>query len=289
MHFPEARQLPWLLSMLGFLLAAAATLYIGSGRHLKRNDRARVRRLAIVFIAFVIANAFIGEGSLNEKLTAIKRWLQFWGVLFIFATARFRRSRSHRWVWAIFLIALVQLPLAIYQRIVLVPLRSNMPERVVPDIVTGTLEADMWGAGNNNTMAYLLILACVALISSYRDGAISASKLMLLLAVVVYLLGSARQRWCWSFCPSLFSPLMATWCGNDRACLPSHRWLQPAFIALFLYIYVGLQGTDGRVDEHRQPNRREHRVQLRNHRLLWRGELESLERGAFLVASARTA
>src|SRR5688572_21062474 len=57
MHFPEARRLPWLFSMMGFLLAAAATLYIGSGRSLQRNQAPAFVTVAMIFIAFIIVNA----------------------------------------------------------------------------------------------------------------------------------------------------------------------------------------------------------------------------------------
>ena len=247
MHFPEARRLPWLFSMMGFLLAAASTLYIGSGRSLQRNEAPAFVTLSIVFIAFVIMNAFIGDGAAEEKVTAMKRWLQYWGVLFIFAAAPFTPQQVGRWVLAVLAISLVQLPLALYQRIQLVPLRANMPGRVVPiDIVTGTLEADMWGAGNNNTMAYLLIVVGVGLLSAYRDGAISGRKLLLLLTIVAIPLGLGETKMVLVFLPIAFLAAYGDLVRKRPAMFGLASIAAAGVIALFVYVYVGLHGTDGR-------------------------------------------
>jgi hypothetical protein len=184
---------------------------------------------------------------MDEKLTAMKRWFQYWGVLFIFATAPFTAKQVKRWAVALFLIALVQLPFALHQRVVLVPLRANMPERVVPiDIVAGTFEADIWGGGNNNTMAAFLLVAAVGLLSAYRDGALSGLKLLLLLAVVGLPLGLGETKMVLVFLPIAFLAAYGDLVRKRPGMFAIASLAATGVIAMFIYIYVGLHGSDGR-------------------------------------------
>jgi hypothetical protein len=247
MHFPEARRLPWLFSMMGLLLAAAATLYIGSGRDQPRDHAPAFVGLAIAFVAYVVVSAGFGDGGIDEKMAALKRGLQFWGVLFIFATVPFKPQQVRRWVMALFLIGLVQLPFALYQRIVLVPLRANMPERVVPiDIVAGTFEADFWGGANNNTMAYFLIVVAVALLSAYRDRLISGTKLFLMLSIVAIPLGLGETKMVLVFLPIAFLAAFGDMVRKRPAMFVVASLAGSAVLAFFIYIYIGVLGTDGR-------------------------------------------
>jgi hypothetical protein len=85
----------------------------------------------------------------------------------------------------VLLLALIQLPFAVYQRLVLMPVRLNMPKSVVPvDIVAGTMEGSITGGANNNVMVYLLITVLVGLIALRREGAIRSAVFWLLLPVV---------------------------------------------------------------------------------------------------------
>jgi hypothetical protein len=246
MNFPELKRLPWLFSMLGLLLAAASTLYIGSGRSLSRNAAPAFVGMAIAFLLYILVNAAIGDGVLDEKLTAMKRWFQYLGVMFIFATAPFTPKQVKRWALALFLIALVQLPFALHQRIVLVPLRANMPERVVPiDIVAGTFEAEMWGGANNNTMAYFLLVAAVGLLSAYRDRAISGLKLVLMLAVVGIPLGLGETKMVLVFLPIAFLAAYGDLVRKRPGVFALASLAASGVIVMFIYVYVGLHGSDG--------------------------------------------
>ena len=247
MHLPELRQLPWLFSMLGLLLAGASTLYIGSGAKLRRNDAPPHVAMAVAFVVYVIATSFIGEGALDEKISAMKRWFQFWGLLLIFATMPFTVKQVRRWVWALLAIALIQLPFALYQRIELVPLRLNMPDRVVPiDIVTGTLEAELWGAGNNNTMAYFLVVAAVGLIVAYRDGALRLSRCLLGLALVGIPLGLGETKMVLLFLPVAFLVAFGDLVRKQPVKFAFASAFAAGVIALFGFIYVAFQDSDGR-------------------------------------------
>jgi hypothetical protein len=247
LHFPEFRRLPWLFSMLGLLLAAASTLYIGSGRNVPRNDAPAFVGLACAFIAYVIVSTSIGDGSLDEKIAAMKRLFQYWGLLFIFATVPFKPSLVRKWVLAVFLVALVQLPFALHQRIALVPMRTNMPARVVPiDIVAGTFEADMWGGANNNTMAYFLVVAAVGLLAAYRDRMISGVKLSIMLAIVAIPLGLGETKMVLVYLPIAFLAAYGDMVRKRPGMFAVASAAAATVIALFIYIYIGLLSADGR-------------------------------------------
>lgn len=185
LFFPLYGRLNWLFSILGFFLSLAAIAHAGTSRKVNQEGAPAYVYLLIAFSVYAIASTTFSVGSLNEGVGAIKRNLQFMGVAMALAFVPIAAKTVRSWVMFFMLLGVMQVPLALYQRIVLVPLRFNLPDRVVPvDIVAGTFEAQLTGGGNNIVMAYFVLLVIAGVICAYRESLLTGVKALALGAIV---------------------------------------------------------------------------------------------------------
>ena len=222
MHWPQFARLSWLLSTLGFFLFAVAIVQAAGRQAMGRRPMPGFMVIGLVFMVYAMASMAFSRGPLDEGVGAFKRQFQYWGLMFAMAAVPFTTQQVRRWVGFVVVLAVLQLPLSIYQRIVLMPRRLNMPNEVVPvDIVTGTLEGSMTGGASNNVMVLLLITVMVGLMAARRDRALRPRVFWPLLAVVsapLALGASQRQRQ---------RPGRTPPCGRPDP-LPPHAQLAPS-------------------------------------------------------------
>ncbi|MDF9392756.1 hypothetical protein ELQ36_09790 [Methylococcus capsulatus] len=192
--FPRMTKISWALSMLGFFLLAAGLFPLLLGRW-----RARVRLpgFLVLFLALVALSAgtsLLGQGPILEIMAGVKRSYQMLGLAVVLATAPVTPVwRRHFRAWSGFLLfaAILQLPVALYERIVLVPLRVGLGGGIVPiDIVAGTFEPNFEGGGENGTMVMFLVVCLAYLLTAWREQVLSAlwtSVLVVELGVPLFL------------------------------------------------------------------------------------------------------
>lgn len=179
LFLPDLDRISWLFSLLGFFLATAALLYAAIGRERFARSAPGFVMLAVGFLIIGMTSLLYTDGPLDEGVRALKRYYQFTGLLLILAVVPFAPLRVERWWRFVMIIAMLQLPLALYQRVFLVPIREGMSGVIAIDIVAGTMEASMNGGGNAGTMVLLLVTALAFFIAAARDGVISKSRLVL--------------------------------------------------------------------------------------------------------------
>ncbi len=175
MHRPELARLSWMLALLGVFLLGVAVL------HAVLRTNAPQRRpwpafavAAMLSLAFAVAGLMLSEGSLAQGLAGLKRQYAFWGVMLVWIVLPLGLDRVRQLMLGLLALALLQLPLALYQRLVLMPRRLNLPDGVVPvDIVAGSFEGSLTGGANNNVMAFFLVLVLAGLVAWRREGLIS--------------------------------------------------------------------------------------------------------------------
>lgn len=175
MHWPQAARLPWMLSLLGVLLMVTAVLH--GALSIRPVPRQRpwpaFAIAAVASLGLALLGAMLSTGSLEQGVAGLKRQYAFWGVLLVWLILPLPWGQVRRLGWALLAIGLLQLPLAVYQRLVLMPRRLNLPDGVVPvDIVAGSFEGSLMGGANNNVMAFFLVLILAALAALRREGLI---------------------------------------------------------------------------------------------------------------------
>lgn len=175
MHWPQAARLPWMLALLGVLLMVTAILHGALTVHptTTRRPWPVFARVAVASLLLALAGAMLSEGSLEQGVAGLKRQYAFWGVMLAWLILPLPWVQVRRLGWLLLAIGLLQLPLAVYQRLILMPRRINLPDGVVPvDIVAGTFEGSLTGGANNNVMAFFLVLMLAALAALRREGLI---------------------------------------------------------------------------------------------------------------------
>jgi hypothetical protein len=191
---PSLERVGWLFSLLGFYLAGAALLYAAIGRDRFNSPAPTFVILAVVFLVYGLMSLAYSDGPLSEGVRAIKRYYQYFGLMFILAVVPFAPKLVRRWWSFLIVIAVIQLPFALYQRVELVPARLGL-SRVDPiDIVAGTMEADMGGAGMNSVMALLLVTVLIFLLALHREGLLPIRRLLPLSLVILAPLGLGEVK-----------------------------------------------------------------------------------------------
>jgi len=133
----------------------------------------------LLFVYGLLSMAYSG-GPIMEGVKAVKRYFQFFGLLFILAAVPFPPELIRRWWGFLVALAMVQLPFAAYQRFVLAPMLEGRPFVFPLDIVVGTMEGSLSGGGSSSVMALLLVFVLSYVIAAHRDGILSMRRLLLL-------------------------------------------------------------------------------------------------------------
>jgi hypothetical protein len=247
LQLPSLSRLQWLFSMLGFLMMGASILYAGTNRDPHRPSAPLFVPVAVLFVVYAVSTLFISEGSVAEGAGAIKRHFQYWGLMFALTAVAFSARIVRQWLVFLLLVALVQLPFALYQKIVLVPQRVNMPNGVVPvDIVAGTFEASMTGAGNNNVMVFFVIVAIATLLAAYREGMLRLPTLLVLLAVLGMPLGLGETKTALVLFPLAMLGVFYDQIRKRPIVFAMGSIVMATMLGGLFYVYVALQSTDSR-------------------------------------------
>jgi hypothetical protein len=173
----------WAISLLGFLLFLGAIYKLLSTPGLARTTPAFIWA-AMVFIVFVAIDSIAQWYSAGEFLGGLKRYFQVWGLMFAMAWIVADRTHFHNWKKLVLIAALMQLPFAVYELLILVPKREalvmSLPGLVPIDVVAGTFGASLYTGGANAEMATFLIIVFAFLLSRYREKLLSRKYLVLL-------------------------------------------------------------------------------------------------------------
>ena len=178
----------WGVSLLSFIVMASALLRLITQPDSTRNTPAFIW-LALAFICYAVIDSLLQWNTSEEFLTGFKRYFQTFGLMFALAWLVIDKKEIQRWRMLLLLVALLQLPFALYERIIIVPLREAMRDSVagiVPiDVVSGTFCAQLYGGGAAAEMATFLLIAFAFLIARKREGLLTGRRLALLSLLIL--------------------------------------------------------------------------------------------------------
>jgi hypothetical protein len=195
MFAPQLWRISWAFSLMGMFLSVAGVLGGFTARGPLHKGPSILLGAAGLFVLLATGSIFLPGAVSFEVVAGLKRWFQYWGVMLALAVV----PLHPRFViqLARFLVALVvlQIPFALYQRMVLVPTRWNLPERVVPiDVVTGTFEGTLDAGSANAVMAMLCCGVIAMVLAGFREGLVARGRAAFLLfaAMVPLALGETK-------------------------------------------------------------------------------------------------
>lgn len=179
---PALGKFVWLASILSFLLWPAALFHLARQRH-----GPMFCWLALLFVAMAMASTFLQWYSTAETAAGLKRYFQAYGLLFALAFMPFSPHDLGAWKKFLLAMALLQLPFALYEFVVLVPLRGGLESGAeATDVVAGTFNANLQGGGSSAEMVAFLFIALAFLTARWQKKLLG-TRLFFLLALVCFL------------------------------------------------------------------------------------------------------
>lgn len=173
----------WGISILGFVLLASVFFKTATNPLIAKHTPGFIW-VALIFLLFAVVNSLIQWQGLAVFLGGFKRYFQVWGLLFAMAWLVSDQNLIRRIIGFVLIVALIQLPFALYELIKLVPLReaalASYPGMVPIDVVAGTFGATLYGGGSSGQMATFLILIFGFLLARWQEHTLSAGRLVIL-------------------------------------------------------------------------------------------------------------
>ena len=224
-------KVPWLFAVLGLVLTGSALLHAGLQRETRRAPMPGFIVAALAFVLFALASTLWAEGPPDDSARGLKRLLQYWGLMLALALIAFPPRTIRRWMMLIVAIALLQAPMAIYQRLVLVPSMSGAPI----DAVVGTLELSQIGTGASGVLGLMQVCLIAALLSAYRERLLGAAMLIvcLVVAFIPIAFGEVNAVFLWA-------PIALAVVFSDQLSRNLFRFIAGALAAV---VVIGALGT----------------------------------------------
>ncbi|MDP1559156.1 MAG: hypothetical protein Q8K59_10510 [Nitrosomonas sp.] len=224
----------WGVSLLGFTLMFLAFLKVATSPDARKDTPAFVWA-ALGFLVYALLNSLIQWHSVGEFSGGFKRYFHMWGILFALCWLVFDEQDIRRWRVFFVIVALVQLPFAIYEVIVFVPLREGLrnsfPGMVPIDVVGGTFGASLTGGGASAEMATFLIIVLAFLLARWMEKMLSTGRLILLTFLVLapLFLGETKAV-------VIMLPLMFLVLFRHQMLVQLHYWLMGLIVVALLVV-----------------------------------------------------
>lgn len=192
---PQFSKITWAVSILGFILLFLSLF------NLPLVGRSRGQPpfiwVALAFLLVTLATTVAQWYSTGEVIAGVKRLFQAYGLMFAFATLALSSRQMGRFRKALLVVALFQLPFALYEFFVLVKERGGLTGAggsAATDVVAGTFGANLEGGSPNSVMAIYLLIALAFLFARWKERLLPLPKLVLLCVplVVPFFLGEVK-------------------------------------------------------------------------------------------------
>lgn len=193
LYLPGMQAIRWMFSLLSLaLMLIALVRFFGQPKIPGSTDPGlfRLGTLALIFVLCVAASAIsVGMGAM-DTLVGFKNYFQMWGLLFALALFDYTPKQAYRFIGALAILSLLQMPFVLHQYLVLVPLRSSQVAAehfvVAIDVVAGTFGGSMDGGGRSNDLAILATFAIVFFFARWKMGR-SSLKATLALSALAFM------------------------------------------------------------------------------------------------------
>lgn len=190
---PQFSKITWAVSILGFVLLFLSLfnlLLVGRSR-----AQPAFIWVGVAFLTVALATTLAQWYSTGEVIAGIKRLFQTYGLMFAFATLALSSRQMGRFQKLLLVIALLQLPFALYEFFVLVNERGGLAAGSdTTDVVAGTFGANLVGGSPNSVMAIYLLITMGFLFARWKEKLLSTPRLVLLTVpmVLVFFLGEVK-------------------------------------------------------------------------------------------------
>lgn len=129
----------------------------------------------VLFALFLVVGSLVNNANKYLLLASVRNQFFFLGVSVFIAMGVIEAKKIYRFVSFFDYIVCLQLPLAVYQYLVVVPQRADS---VAWDSVVGSFQGRPFSGGDSGGMAFFLVIILLFLIFRYIEGMISLRRLV---------------------------------------------------------------------------------------------------------------
>lgn len=190
---PLFSKITWAVSILGFVLLILSLFNLLLAG--KSKGQPAFIWFGLAFLVLTISATMAQWHSTGEVIAGIKRFFQAYGLMFAFATLALSSREMGRFRKLLLAIALLQLPFALYELLVLAPKRGGVAlSSEATDVVAGTFGANLQGGSPNSVMVIYLLIVASFLVARWRSGLIRSGMFYLLVLPCLLPLGMGETK-----------------------------------------------------------------------------------------------
>lgn len=209
-HFDKAIWFPFLLGALLLVRFPLDRMQAGvqSARERGANPKApeAITFFLSVFFAALVASTLINASPFLQIFVSSKEYLFLWGLYLVLAAGLVKPELVIR-IWAALpWLMLLQLPLIIYQRFVVLPSRIGMG--AAWDAVVGAFGGDQLGGGASGAMGLFCVIGIVTVVARWRQALIPGWQALLLGFSGILSIGLAEIKFMILLLPIAFGLLL---------------------------------------------------------------------------------
>ncbi|MBX9676941.1 MAG: hypothetical protein K2V71_10105 [Methylotenera sp.] len=176
----------WAVSMMALLLFVPGLLNLFSFNPEHKKHIPLFIWLALIFVLYASIVSVMQLHGMGELFGGFKRYFQTFGLLLVLVTLANTKQDFDLWLKLLLIIALLQLPFAIFERFILVPLRGGLAAGgEATDVVAGTMGANIEGGSPNAIMVTFVLIAAAFVFSRWKVGLIETSRAALLAGILL--------------------------------------------------------------------------------------------------------
>lgn len=189
---PKFSKLAWGVSLLSMLLLPPSLI------NMMWSQKRRLplfMKLAVLFLVYAVLVTGVNWYSLGEFVAGFKRYFQAFGLMLALSLIVFPPEAYARWKKFLLVVALLQLPVAAFELLVLVPMRGGLAHGSdATDVVAGTFGANLDGGSPNSVMVMFLFIVVAFLMARWRAGLLKTGRFLLLSAICMAPLGMGETK-----------------------------------------------------------------------------------------------
>ena len=196
MYFAGLNQAVWVPYGLGFLLFLRMPIIFANSPFSKLKRSPPLVFSVLIFMVVVFASMLINMTEPLQSFRSAKSYIFLWSIFLLIAYWGVKLESLNRiWKFCI-LMVFVQLPLVLYQYLIIAPTRSSLGglHGVSWDAIVGGFGGDPIGGGASGTMAWFLVFISVLSVAMFRRGLMGKWHLMSVLTISIICVGLAEVK-----------------------------------------------------------------------------------------------
>ncbi|HEX8954769.1 MAG TPA: hypothetical protein VF798_00750 [Burkholderiaceae bacterium] len=173
---PKLGKIGWGVSVLSIMLMGPSLI---NTLWSKRERLPGFLVIGWLFMVFAVFCTVVQWWSIGEFVAGYKRYFQAFGLMMALATITFSAPAFGRWRKFMVFVALMQFPAALFELVVLVPMRHSASSDAT-DVIAGTFGANLEGGSPNSVMVIFIFIAIAFFVARWRAGLMKSKPFYML-------------------------------------------------------------------------------------------------------------